>query len=169
MVPRFPSFGSHRARLLWADHGRESNDTSKPAKRTSRMRLTALALLLPAVLGACRAAPDVVAVPEAVTGGRSPALSMMEQVATAAQTCWFASRDPAFANFRLANELNSFSGRPRILLVPAANPEARPLLVVQAEGAPARLDAFGPVMQSAEGSRVAADLTRWSQGSRDCA
>ena len=49
----------------------------------------------------------------------------MEQVAIAAHNCWFASKDPAFKPYHMANELNSFSGRPRFLLVPAKNYEAQ--------------------------------------------
>ncbi len=43
----------------------------------------------------------------------------MERVALGANGCWFKAKDPAFADYRLAPELNSFSGRPRILIVPA--------------------------------------------------
>ncbi|TKT76984.1 hypothetical protein XW59_015730 [Aquamicrobium sp. LC103] len=102
------------------------------------------------------------------TSGKSAALATMEQVAISAQKCWFASKDPAFAPYRMANELNSFSGRPRILLVPARSPESRPLLVVQAEGTPARVDVFGPMMDQAGGSRIAADVRRWAAGSGEC-
>ncbi len=63
----------------------------------------------------------------------------MERVALGANSCWFKSGDAAFKNYRLAPELNSFSGRPRILIVPRKSPEARPLAVIQAEGQPARL------------------------------
>ncbi|MVA97798.1 hypothetical protein GN330_11135 [Nitratireductor sp. CAU 1489] len=101
--------------------------------------------------------------------GKSAALKTMEHIALAVQSCWFASRDPAFKPYRMADELNSFSGRPRILLVPARNPEARPLLVVQAEGDPAKVDAFGPLMGDKLGNRAAADLRRWTAGSKACA
>ncbi|BCH25539.1 hypothetical protein MesoLjLc_54690 [Mesorhizobium sp. L-8-10] len=100
--------------------------------------------------------------------GKSAALRTMEQVAIAAQKCWFASKDAAFRPYRMANELNSFSGRPRILLVPAKHPEGRPLLVVQAEGTPARLQAFGPLMQEQLGARIGADVTRWASGEAGC-
>lgn len=100
--------------------------------------------------------------------GKSAALRTMEQVAIAAQKCWFASKDAAFRPYRMANELNSFSGRPRILLVPAKHPEGRPLLVVQAEGTPAKLQAFGPLMQEQLGSRIGADVTRWASGDAGC-
>lgn len=122
-------------------------------------------LALAAALAACQAAPP----PRSAPAGKSAALAMMETIALSAQRCWFASRDPAFRAYRMANELNSFSGRPRILLVPARNPESRPLLVVQAEGAPAKVDAFGPLMQDALGARIGADLKRWMAGSPGCA
>ncbi len=96
------------------------------------------------------------------------ALPTMERVAIAANTCWFKSNDPAFREYRMAPELNSFSGRPRILAVPRHSPESRPTLVVQAEGNPARLDAFGPLMQGPAGGRIRADVLRWAGGGTGC-
>jgi hypothetical protein len=114
-----------------------------------------------ALVASCQSKPVV----------RSPdrsALSTMERVAVAANSCWFKSGDAAFAAYKLAPELNSFSGRPRILVVHEGNPESRPLLVVQAEGNPSKLDAFGPMMQSPLGTRIAHDVTRWASGSKSC-
>lgn len=102
------------------------------------------------------------------TSPQRAALPTMERVAIAANTCWFKSNDPAFRDYRLAPELNSFSGRPRILAVPRNSPESRPLLVVQAEGNPARLDAFGPMMQGANGERIKSDILRWAGGGSGC-
>ncbi len=96
------------------------------------------------------------------------ALPTMERVALAANACWFKSGDSAFKAYRLAPELNSFSGRPRILAVPAHSPESRPALVVQAEGNPAKLDAFGPLMDGAQGERIKRDVVRWAGGARGC-
>lgn len=96
------------------------------------------------------------------------ALSTMERVAVAANTCWFKSGDAAFKDYRLAPELNSFSGRPRILAVPRHSPESRPLLVVQAEGNPARLDAFGPLMNGPGAERIKRDVIRWANGAKNC-
>lgn len=96
------------------------------------------------------------------------ALPTMERIALGANGCWFKSNDPAFTAYRLAPELNSFSGRPRILLVPRNSPESRPMLVVEAEGNPARLQAFGPVMNDSHAARVAADIKRWANGSKSC-
>jgi hypothetical protein len=117
-------------------------------------------------LVACQAGPKGPGAMDAP--GKSAALRMMEQVAISAQKCWFASKDAAFGSYRMANELNSFSGRPRILLVPAKHPEGRPLLVVQAEGTPARLQAFGPLMQDQLGGRIGTDVTRWASGETGC-
>lgn len=96
------------------------------------------------------------------------ALPVMERVALAANACWFKSKDPAFAAYKLAPELNSFSGQPRILLVAAHSPEARPLAVVQAQGNPARLSTFGPLLAQPIGNRIASDANRWAAGGKGC-
>ena len=76
-------------------------------------------LLCMAALTACQSAP---AGPAAVaSSSKSAALRTMEQVAITAHKCWFASNDAAFRSYSFANELNSFSGRPRFLLVPKSN------------------------------------------------
>lgn len=125
------------------------------------MGLAALAL------AGCQSQPPA-ASPRAPSG-KSAALLKMEQVATAAHRCWFASGDAAFRDLSFANELNSFSGRPRFLLVPRGNYGGRPLLVVQAEGAAARVEAFGPLMSQDAGPRIAADIGRWAGGDGACA
>ena len=100
--------------------------------------------------------------------GKSASLRAMEQVAIAAHRCWFASKDDAFKPYRMANELNSFSGTPRFLLVPARNYGGLPLLVVQASGGSSRVETFGPLMQEPLGARIRADLSRWSGGDSSC-
>lgn len=92
----------------------------------------------------------------------------MEQVAIAAHKCWFASKDPAFKAYQMANELNNFGGTPRFLLVPAKQYGARPLLVVQAQGNSSQVQAFGPLMDQTLGARIGSDITRWSSGNPSC-
>lgn len=101
--------------------------------------------------------------------------SIMVSVAKAAQQCWFKSRDSAFSGYRLANEVNSPAGRPRILLVPKRDPGALPLLVVQAEkkgsntsGAYTDIQAFGPILASGNGKRITDDVRRWASGNSNC-
>lgn len=104
----------------------------------------------------------------AVPAGKSASLRIMEQVATAAHKCWFASKDKDFRSYRMANELNNFGGTPRFLLVPAKNYGGRPLLVVQATGNSSRLEVFGPLLAEELGPRVSADLQRWQNGDDAC-
>ena len=129
-----------------------------------RPRLSAR-LLLPLVAAAALTACQTKTPPPKANGG---ALPTMERVALGANSCWFKSGDPAFKAYRLAPELNSFSGRPRILVVHRNSPESRPLLVVQAEGSPARLDAFGPLMNEPVGARITTDVNRWAAGGKGC-
>ncbi len=107
--------------------------------------------------------------PTAPGTGKSAALRNMEQVAIAAHRCWFASGDPTFRDYSFANELNSFSGRPRFLLVPKGNFGGKPLLVVQAEGSAGAVTTFGPLLEKADGQRIAGDVRRWSGGDSACA
>jgi hypothetical protein len=99
---------------------------------------------------------------------KSASLRVMETVATAAHKCWFASKDPAFKPYRFANELNSMSGQPRFLLVPAKNFGGLPALVVQARGNSSQVEIFGPLLKEPLGARVSADIARWQTGSDTC-
>jgi hypothetical protein len=127
----------------------------------------ACALLAGVALAGCQSKPpaNIVHVPP----GKSASLRVMEQVATAAHKCWIASGDKAFKAYRMSNELNSFSGQPRFLMVPAKNIGGRPLLVVQAQGRSSQVEAFGPLLNGADGARIRADIDRWSRGDAACA
>jgi hypothetical protein len=96
------------------------------------------------------------------------ALPVMERVALGARECWFRSKDPAFKTYKLAPELTSQNGRPRILIVPAKNPNGLPLAVIEASGNPARLSAFGPLMNEPLGKRITSDVNRWVAGGDSC-
>jgi hypothetical protein len=116
-------------------------------------------------LASCQSSPKSTPVPS----GKSAALLAMEQVAISAHKCWIASKDPAFNQYQMANELNSFSGTPRFLLVPAKHYGGKPLLVVQAQGNSNRVDAFGPLMSDPIGARISSDIARWQAGNPACA
>jgi hypothetical protein len=92
----------------------------------------------------------------------------MERIALSARNCWFRSGDSEFRPYKLAPELNSFSGRPRILIVSARDPQGRPLAVVEGHGDPATVDVYGPLLDQSLGSRIKADVERWTGGSTDC-
>ena len=116
-------------------------------------------------LASCQSTPKSTPAPS----GKSVALLAMEQVAIAAHKCWIASKDPAFKQYQMANELNSFSGTPRFLLVPAKHYGGKPLLVVQAQGNSSRVDVFGPLMNDPLGARIGSDIARWQTGNPACA
>ncbi len=116
-------------------------------------------------LAACNSSPKT---PAPSVSGKSASLRSMEQVAIAAHKCWFASKDPAFAKYQMANELNNFGGTPRFLVVPAKQYGARPLLVVQAQGNSSQVQVFGPLMDQALGARISSDVTRWRSGNPSC-
>ena len=116
-------------------------------------------------LASCQSTPKSTPAPS----GKSAALLAMEQVAIAAHKCWIASKDPAFKQYQMANELNSFSGTPRFLLVPAKHYGGNPLLVVQAQGNSSRVDVFGPLMNDPLGARIGSDIARWQTGNPACA
>jgi hypothetical protein len=124
--------------------------------------LSSVVAAIAALLSGCQSAPAPA--PVRPVG----ALPTMEHIALSANACWFKSGDAAFKGYRLAPELNSFSGRPRILLVKRNSPEARPLAVIQAEGQPAKVDAFGPLFNEPVGKRMSADLNRWASGAKGC-
>jgi hypothetical protein len=96
------------------------------------------------------------------------ALPVMERVALGARECWFRSKDPAFKAYKLSPELTSQNGRPRILIVPAKNPNGLPLAVIEATGNPARMSAFGPLMNQPLGKRITSDVDKWVAGGDAC-
>ena len=135
-------------------------------KPRARSRLAILGLAAAALLSGCQ--QPVPKSPGAGAGGKSASLRAMEEVAIAAHKCWIASKDPDFRKYRMANELNSFSGQPRFLLVPAKNYGGLPLLVVQARGGASRVEAFGPLLSDKIGDRISGDVARWASGDSSC-
>lgn len=125
-----------------------------------------IAVAAASLLSACQQTPKSSGA--GVTSGKSAALRSMERVAAAAHRCWFASKDQAFRPYRFANELNSMSGQPRFLLVPAGNFGGLPQLVVQSSGPSGRVDVFGPLTSTGLAPRIRSDIARWSGGNDSC-
>lgn len=140
---------------------------AKPAGLRSSVAARACVLTLAGLLlGACQSPTPGPGNQTAKSSDR--ALTTMERIARAASRCWFKSGDKRFRAYRLAPELNSFSGRPRVLLVPANRPEDRPLAVIEATGDPATIEAYGPLMSAPVGNRMATDINNWAGGSTNC-
>jgi hypothetical protein len=130
-----------------------------------RAALLIAAIGMPLALQACQTSRETD--PVAASPARG-ALPVMERVALGARECWFRSDDKDFAKYRLSPELTSMTGKPRILIVPARNPNGLPLAVIEAQGNPARLSAFGPLMEGALAPRIRADVNRWASGNDGC-
>lgn len=96
------------------------------------------------------------------------ALPVMERITLSASDCWFKKGDGRFDAYRIAPELSSHIGRPRLLLVPAARPQDRPLAVIEAEGEPATVRAYGPLLSTPLGNRIATDIRNWTAGGTGC-
>lgn len=135
----------------------------EPSLNSKTIALAALPAL--AFFAAC--APKPAPGPVSIDSNKA-ALPTMERIALGANSCWFKSKDKDFRGYAFAPELSSFTGRPRILVVPSRNLAGRPLLVVQAQGNPARIEAFGPMMQQSHGNRIAKDINRWASGEKGC-
>jgi hypothetical protein len=128
-----------------------------------RLRFRTAILPMLALLAACTSSRNTASSLEV------GAVPVMERVMLGANRCWFKSGDPVFASYKMAPELNSYTGTPRILLVKKHAPESRPLLVVQAQGTPAKIDAFGPLMsEPTVSARVHKDVNSWVRGGQGC-
>lgn len=99
----------------------------------------------------------------------SAAIALLQTVNDNAQSCWMKSRDKAFRAYRVIPELDTRVGKPRILLVDAKAAQGLPVYVIEAEGTPARLSAYGPLASDPVAARINGDLRRWSSGKTGCA
>lgn len=92
------------------------------------------------------------------------------RIAENVRACWFGGAKPAFAQYSYAPELNSFSNRPRVLIVRKVDPGGLPKLVIEASasGHGASVKLFGPLMASAEAPAIKRDVERWTAGATDC-
>lgn len=139
---------------------------SPPRKGEGKSAL-APPLALAVLLSACQSSP-----PKDYAEFRSPQdpATVASRLSENIGACWFAGARPAFAQYSYAPELNSFSGRPRILVVPKTDPGGLPKLVVEASEAErgASVKLFGPLMASAEASAISRDIERWAGGASGC-
>ena len=123
------------------------------------------AILGAALLTACNTASEPSAPVVAAPKVERP-VDLMARVAKRAQACWYARKDRRLAGTRLAAELDSYSGKPRILIVPRNAPQGLPKLVAEAQrvGGRNRFQRYGPLLDA----KLAADLDRWAAGNPSC-
>ena len=102
--------------------------------------------------------------------GDDTPLSLMTRITRQAQICWFANKNPIFADYKMAPELNSHAGKPRLLIVPQDNPGGLPKLVVQAENKSGQvsLSSFGPLLGTSHGPAINKNIEDWAVRGTKC-
>ncbi len=96
--------------------------------------------------------------------------TVADRIAERVGACWFKDGNDAFSRYAYAPELNSLSGKPRILIVPKDNPAGLPKLVIEvSEGKRATVvKLFGPLLATSRGTAIQRDVERWADGGTDC-
>jgi len=129
-------------------------------------RLSLAAVAAAAFLAGCSSGPkDYLS----YSAGSEPH-AVASRIANAMGKCWFSSGEEAFSGLIYAPELNSYSGRPRILVLKKGEPGGLPRLVVgaEADGRGSEVKLFGPLLATASAPRIRADIARWSAGDTAC-
>lgn len=98
----------------------------------------------------------------------SAAVALLQKVNTAARDCWIKSKDKDFRKFALIPELDTRAGRPRILVVEKKTAQGLPQFVIEADGNPAKILAYGPLGQSPLAGRINSDIAHWASGGAGC-
>ncbi len=104
--------------------------------------------------------------PLVATVDNSAAVAVLQRVNAHAQKCWKGERD--FAAYRFIPELDTRTGKPRILIVSAKATQGLPQLVIEGSGNPVKLATYGPLTAKPLSSRINADVTRWATGGTGC-
>ena len=130
-------------------------------------RLAASAALVALTLAGCKTAEPQ---DYALLHANLDTSTMASQISAKVAACWFDGSRPAFADYSYTPELNSFSDRPRVLIVQKSDPTGLPLLVIEIVKAKRGSDVklFGPLMATDEQSAIYRDVSRWAGGARDC-
>lgn len=128
------------------------------------MKRTAALFALALALAACQKADGL---DPLATRDNSAAIALLQKVNASAQTCWGKDRD--FRAYRVIPELDTRTGKPRLLIVEAKAAQGLPKYVIEADGRPARIAAYGPLADGPLGPRLSADVARWASGSSSCA
>lgn len=118
----------------------------------------AIASIVP--LAACQS-PDPA--PQVTASSETQALA--RKIGETIGRCWFSAGETAFAGYIYSPEPNAV--RPRVLIVPKDQPAERPLLVVEATSA-SSVESYGPLLGTANATRISADLGRWAKGGDSC-
>lgn len=96
------------------------------------------------------------------------AVSVLQNINSRGLQCWIKSGDKEFKGFALVPELDTRSGRPRILVVKSGQAQGLPQLVIEASGKPIKISTFGPLTQERLSGRINRDIIAWNTGRTSC-
>jgi len=120
-----------------------------------------LAILgLAVALGGCQTAGPSTSPPAG-----EAARDLSSGLADAIQRCWFGETETAFDGYIYTPEM--VGGRPRILLASKDEPGGRPALVIEPAD-DGKVGVYGPLVGTALGPRITADIDRWRAGGTAC-
>ncbi|MEZ5813014.1 MAG: hypothetical protein R3D45_16525 [Rhizobiaceae bacterium] len=119
------------------------------------------------LLAACQSEP--LGGPLSIEVAATSPITALQAVNDAGRRCWTGSGDHRFRAYRLVPELDTTAGNPRILVTEKGREAGRPQLVIESSGNPVKIETYGPLAHSRLGSRINADIMRWSSGDKRCA
>ncbi len=93
-------------------------------------------------------------------------VAVLQRINDAAQRCWIKSGDPAFSAYRIIPELDTHSGKPRILMLRAGRTAGLPELVIEVDAR--QINTYGPAQRTGLAARINRDIVRWGTGGTDC-
>ncbi len=96
------------------------------------------------------------------------AVPALQTVNERAHVCWIRSGDRAFRGLAVIPELDTHSGKPRILIVERGKAQGLPRFVIEASGKPASVVTYGPLAGAGLSARINTDVARWAAGDPSC-
>lgn len=120
-------------------------------------------------ISGCTSGGEPVAGPLSGEFEGNSAVSVLQNINNRALSCWIKSGDKEFEGFALVPELDTRSGRPRILIVKSGQAQGLPQMVIEASGKPVKLNTFGPLTQQKLSNRINRDIIAWNTGRTSCA
>ena len=131
-----------------------------------RFLIPALAIL---ALTACETKPNVDVKSGAKPKGEAPA-ALIVRVATSLNACQFKAGQGLGSRYQVSAEPDSYSGRPRLLIVERRNPDGLPKLVVEAQrrGGSNSVSTYGPLLQTKSGPALKRAVDAYVAGRTSC-
>jgi len=120
-------------------------------------------------LSGCLSGGEPVAGPLSGEFEGNSAVGVLQNINKRALTCWIKSGDKDFEGFALVPELDTRSGRPRILIVKNGQAQGLPQMVIEASGNPVKINTYGPLTQQRLSGRINSDIIAWNTGRTGCA